>query len=259
MSERKSPYSFRTSTIWNFSGVMITLPSRASNSSTLCGTSGYWRATSHGDGLEQAVGRLLDRVLRGRGDPLVGLPGQAEGVAGGLADGPALDDPEADGAVLADGPAGVVVGPAGGDPDDVEVELAAEVGRDAGDGVDRPVDHREVEPSAEDRVGALLGRHGRVLQGDLGGRDRLDGLVVDRLAPGPPVLQREVDRPEVELDRQGVGQGVDRPGKLGADAVAQEFGDRIGGTHARTRLRRRAGAGEGRRLEIHPPWQGPPF
>ena len=46
MSERKSPYSFRTSTIWNFSGAMMTLPSRASNSSTLCGTSGNWPATS---------------------------------------------------------------------------------------------------------------------------------------------------------------------------------------------------------------------
>ena len=65
MSERKSPYSFRTSTIWNFSGAMMTLPSSASNSSTECGTSGNWPATSCVDLLEQAVGRLLDRVLRG--------------------------------------------------------------------------------------------------------------------------------------------------------------------------------------------------
>ena len=42
-----------------------------------------------GDLLEQAVGRLLDRVLRRAGDPLAGLAGQVEGVAGGLADRPA--------------------------------------------------------------------------------------------------------------------------------------------------------------------------
>ena len=142
-----------------------------------------------GDLLEQAVGRLLDRVLRRAGDPLAGLAGEVEGVAGRLADGPALDDPQADGAVLADHPAGVVVGAAGGDPHDVQVELAAEVGRHAGDRVDRPVDDREVEPAAEDRVGALLGGRRRVLERDPGRGDRLDGLVVDRLAPRPAVLQ----------------------------------------------------------------------
>jgi hypothetical protein len=128
----------------------------------------------------------------------------------------------------------VVVGAAGGDPDDVDVQGAGEVGRDAGDGVDRPVDHRQVEAAAEDRVGALLGGDGRVLQGELGGEDRLDGLVVDRLAPRATIGQREVDREEVEPDRQGIGQGVDGLGKLGSDAVAQEFGDRVGGTHSRS-------------------------
>ncbi len=46
ISERKSPYSFSTRTIWNFSGAMITLPSRASNNSTECGTSWNCSATS---------------------------------------------------------------------------------------------------------------------------------------------------------------------------------------------------------------------
>ena len=231
MSERKSPYSFSTRTIWNFSGAMMTLPSRASNSSTLCGTSGNCSRDLVGDLLEQAVGRLLDRVLRGAGDPLAGLAGQVEGVAGRLADRPPLDDPQADRAVLADHPAGVVVGPAGGDPDDVQVQLAAEVRRHARDRVDRPVDDREVEPPPEDLVGALLGRDRRVLQRDLVGRDRLDRLVVDRLPVRPAVLQGQVDRLEVEVDRQGLGQGVDGPRQLGADAVAQQLGDLVRRAH----------------------------
>ena len=147
-----------------------------------------------GDLLEQAVGRLLDRVLRRAGDPLAGLAGQVERISGRLAHGPALDDPQADGPVLADHAAGVVVGAAGGDPYDVQVELAAEVGRHAGDRVDRPVDDREVEPAPQDRVGALLGRGRRMLERHPGGGDRLDGLVVDGLAARPAVLQAEIDR-----------------------------------------------------------------
>src|SRR5690606_29011027 len=104
---------------------------------------------------------------------------------------------EAHRAVLADHPAGVVVGAAGGDPDDVQVQLAAEVGGDAGDGVDRPVDDGEVQAAAEDRVGALLGRGRGVLQRDLGVDDRLDRLVVDRHAPGATALDPQVHRDEL--------------------------------------------------------------
>ena len=86
-----------------------------------------------------------------------------------------------------------------------------------------------------------------------GGVDRLDGLVVDRLAARPAVLQPEIDRDEIEPDRQRLGQAVDRPRQLRADAVAQELGDRIGRTHQRPDLQvvcRRAGQSPAR---LEPP------
>ena len=215
MSERKSPYSFSTSTTWNFSGAMMTLPSRASNSSTLCGDLGVALGHLASDLLEEAVGRLLDRVLRRGRDALAGLAGEVEGVAGGLADRPALDDPQADRAVFSDHPAGVVVGPAGGDADDVQVQLGPEVRGDARDGRHRAMDHREVQPLAEDLVRALLGggrsgTSGATLLAD-DGRDR---LVVNGFLVAPSVFQGEVDRLEVEVDRAGRRPGCGRRGRV---------------------------------------------
>ncbi len=134
-----------------------------------------------GDLLKQAVGRLLDRVFGGARDPFAGLAGKVECVPGRLADRPPLDDSQADRAVLADHSAGIVVGPAGGDPHDVEIELAAKIRRHAGNRVDRPMDDRKLEPPPQDRVGALLGRGRRMLERNPGGGDRLDRLVVDAL------------------------------------------------------------------------------
>ncbi len=47
------------------------------------------------------------------------------------------------------------------------------------------------------------------------------------------------------MDRQRVGQGVHRPGQLGADPVAHQLGDRIGGSHAQGKLRGAGKAGWG--------------
>ena len=66
-------------------------------------------------------------------------------------------------------------------------------------------------------------------------------LAVDRRRPprrrssgrAPAVLQGQVDRLEVEVDRQGVGQRVDGPRQLRADAVAQQFGDLVRRSHDR--------------------------
>ena len=178
MSERKSPYSLSTSTIWNFSGAMISLPSRASNSSELCGTfGGYGDLLGHL--LEEAVGRFLIVYFEALATRLPVLR-QAEGEARRLADRAPFHDPQAHRTVLADGATGIVVGPPRRDPHDVEVEGAAEVGRHAGDRVDRPVDHREAEPAPEDRVRALLGSHRRMLQRHHGRLDRLGSPVINR-------------------------------------------------------------------------------
>ncbi len=106
---------------------------------------------------------------------------------------------------------GIVVGPAGGDPHDVQIELAAEIGRHAGNRVDRPVDDRQVEPPPQDRVGALLGRGRRMLERNPGRGDRFDRLVIDRLAARPAVFEAEIDLHEIESDRQRLGQPMDRP------------------------------------------------
>ena len=218
---------------------MITLPSSASKSSTEWAHLRELPRDFLGDLLEQAVGRFLDCVLRGACDALAGLAGQVEGVPGRLAHRPPLDDSQADRTVLADHPPGIVVGAAGGDPDDVEIELAAEIGRHAGNRVDRPMDDRELEPPPQDRVGALLGGGRRVLERDPGGGDHLDGLVVNRLAACPAVFQSEIDLDEIESDRQRVRQPMNRPRQLRADSVAQKFRHWVGGTHERQSLRTR--------------------
>ena len=181
--------------------------------------------------LEETVGGLLDRVLGRAGDAFGRLSGQGEGIPGGFQNGPALDDPQADGSVFTDHPAGIVIGPPRGDPDDVEIELTAEVGGNSWDRVDRPMDHRQVQPSSQQGVGALLGSGCRVLQGDLRGRDSLDSLVVNGLVIGSSVLQPEIDSAKLEADRQSLGKPMDRPRKLVPDSVPQQFRDLVGGSH----------------------------
>jgi hypothetical protein len=95
-----------------------------------------------GYALKKAVSRPLDGVLGRTCDPFAGLPGQAKRITGRFLDRTPLDDAQADRAVLADHPAGVVVSSSGGNPHDIKVELAAEIGRHAGYGVDRAVNDR---------------------------------------------------------------------------------------------------------------------
>ena len=168
----------------------MTLPSKASNSSTLCGTSGVVLGHLAGHLLEQAVRRLLDRVLRRGRDALAGLAGEVERITGRLAHRPPLDDPQADRAVFSDHPARIVIRPAGGDADDIEVQLGPEIRRDAGDRRHRAMDHGEVQPLAKHLVGALLGGSRGVLQGHLGADDRRNRLVVNRLLVASSVFQR---------------------------------------------------------------------
>ena len=78
-----------------------------------------------------------------------------------------------------------------------------------------------------------------MLERDPRGGDRLDRLVVNRLAARPAVFQPEIDRHELESDRQRVGQPMDRPRQLRADSVAQELRHLVSGTHERHGLQSR--------------------
>ena len=62
------------------------------------------------------------------------------------------------------------------------------------------------------------------------GRDRLDRLVVNGFLIGSATLEAKIDRAEFERDRQRLGQTMDRPRKLGTNAVTQQFRDLIGRT-----------------------------
>ena len=114
-------------------------------------------------------------------------------------------------------PAGVLVGPAGRDAHDVDVDRLLEVGLDAGDRRHRTVDHGEVEQVAQDLVRALGRRRGRVLERD---------AVLASAAPRPrrraprraaAVRLGEVDRHELEAARERPRRRCGRCGRARAE------------------------------------------
>ena len=183
-----------------------------------------------GDLFKQTVGGLLNRVFGGARDALAGFAGEVECIARRFAHRPALDDAQADRAILADHSAGIIVGPAGGDPHDVQIKLAAKIRRHAGYRIDRTVNDGKLEPPPQDRIRALLGGCRGMFERDPCGGDHLYRLVVYLLAAQPAIFEPKIDLHEVEPDRQSVGELMDGLRELGANPVAQELRHLVGGT-----------------------------
>lgn len=109
----------------------------------------------------------------------------------------------------------VLVRAARRDAHDVDVEALLEVGLDARDGRDRPVDDREVEHVAQDRVRALGRRRRGVLDAHAVLLEQSGRVLVDRVAAASRVRLRQVHRHEFEATGERLSSRMDALGQLG--------------------------------------------
>jgi len=141
--------------------------------------------------------------------------------------GHALDHAQRHRDVVAQAAAGILVGPAGADAHDVDVDRLREIGPDRGDRHHGTVDHREVQAVAQDLVRRLCRGRGRVFQADAVLAHQGLGFVVELVAAFLALRLAEVDGEELELARQGARHLVDGGGKLRGNSVSVELDDLV--------------------------------